>query len=82
MVFVGKLGYQTGAAVTYPVGTYDIDGGKVKLYSNRNGYRMPNYHRLDLGATYKIKDTPKFKSELVFSLYNAYGRENALFYFF
>ena len=37
---------------------------------------LPAYHRLDLGATYKFKEKKNFKSELSFSLYNAYGREN------
>ncbi|MEL7427433.1 MAG: hypothetical protein AAFN81_30870, partial [Bacteroidota bacterium] len=43
----------------------------------RNGYRMPNYHRLDLGLTWLRKKTEKFESSWNFSLYNAYGRENA-----
>jgi len=38
---------------------------------------MPSYHRLDLGATYKLKEHKRFSSELSFSLYNAYGHENA-----
>jgi hypothetical protein len=38
---------------------------------------MPNYHRLDLGATRQLKKRGRFTSELTFSLYNAYGRENA-----
>ncbi|MCT4615684.1 MAG: TonB-dependent receptor [Marinifilaceae bacterium] len=69
--------FQTGSAVTFPTGTYDIDGANIKLYSDRNAYRMPDYHRLDLGATCKLKETKRFSSELVFSLYNAYGRKNA-----
>jgi hypothetical protein len=69
--------YQTGKAVTFPAGVYDIDNQKVKRYTLRNSYRMPDYHRLDLGAIYTIKDTKDFKSELVFSVYNAYGRDNA-----
>jgi len=46
-------------------------------YAERNGYRAPSYHRLDLGATCLLKKTKKFESELAFSLYNAYGRRNA-----
>lgn len=38
---------------------------------------MPNYHRLDFGATMQLKKTKKWTKELVFSLYNVYGRENA-----
>ncbi len=69
--------YYTGNAITYPSGKYQINGKDVMYYAERNGYRMPAYHRLDLGATCLLKKTSKFQSELVFSLYNAYGRENA-----
>lgn len=69
--------YYTGNAVTYPSGKYEIDGELVPYYTERNGYRAPAYHRLDLGAVCVLKKTDKFYSELTFSLYNAYGRENA-----
>ncbi len=69
--------YYTGNAITYPSGKYQINGKDVMYYAERNGYRMPSYHRLDLGATCLLKKTAKFESELAFSLYNAYGRENA-----
>jgi len=69
--------YNTGNAVTFPSGKYKIDNQVLFYYTERNGYRMPAYHRLDLGATCKLRDTKKFSSELAFSVYNAYGRENA-----
>ncbi|MEI6694709.1 MAG: TonB-dependent receptor [Bacteroidota bacterium] len=69
--------YQTGNAVTFPSGKYEIAGQTTWLYTDRNAYRMPDYHRLDLGLTYKFKEKKHFNSELSFSLYNAYGRENA-----
>jgi len=69
--------YHTGNAVTFPSGKYEIDGQIVSLYTERNGYRMPAYHRLDLGATYQIKKTETRESSLNFSVYNAYGRQNA-----
>lgn len=69
--------YYTGNAITYPSGKYQIDGKDVMYYAERNGYRSPAYHRLDLGATCLLKKTAKFESELAFSLYNAYGRKNA-----
>lgn len=68
--------FYTGNAVTYPSGKYVIDGQIVPYYTERNGYRAPDYHRLDLGATCLLKKTKKYESELAFSLYNAYGREN------
>lgn len=69
--------FYTGDAVSFPSGKYRIGGEMVYYYTERNGYRMPNYHRLDLGAVLQLKKTKKFSSELAFTLYNAYGRENA-----
>jgi hypothetical protein len=71
--------YNTGNAVTFPSGKYIIEGKPVSYYTSRNGYRMPDYHRLDLGLTWIRKQTAKFESSWNFSVYNAYGRENAYF---
>ena len=71
--------YNTGNAVTFPNGKYEIDGHTVGYYTQRNGYRMPDYHRLDLGMTWIRKQTAAFESSWNFSVYNAYGRENAYF---
>ncbi|WP_348523303.1 TonB-dependent receptor plug domain-containing protein [Dysgonomonas sp. PF1-16] len=68
--------YYTGNAVTYPSGKYPVDGYEVPYFTERNGYRAPAYHRLDLEATKVLKKTKKFTSELSIGLYNAYGREN------
>jgi hypothetical protein len=70
--------YATGAPVTYPTGRFEIEGVYVPVYSARNEYRYPDYHRLDVSATWSFKGNEKrrFKSELNFSVYNAYGRHN------
>jgi hypothetical protein len=68
--------YNTGNAVTFPGGKYVIDGVIVPAYTNRNGYRMPDYHRLDLGVTLTNKNRGKFESSWNFSVYNAYARKN------
>ena len=69
--------FYTGNAVTFPSGKYQIDGQTYFIYTQRNGYRMPNYHRLDVGLTWEIKNTVKFESSLNFSIYNVYAHENA-----
>ncbi len=69
--------YYTGNATTFPSGKYQIENEVINYYTERNGYRMPAYHRLDIGATYMMKKTATKESSLTFSLYNAYGRENA-----
>jgi hypothetical protein len=49
-----------------------------KIYSTRNGSRMRDYHRLDFSVTFKEKkiEGRNFHWDLVFSIYNAYGRHN------
>ena len=74
--------YATGDAVTYPSGKYTIDGQTVSYYTERNGYRMPAYHRMDLGATYLTSKTERFESLLSFSIYNVYNRKNAYMIYF
>jgi len=69
--------YNTGNAVSFPSGKYREDGRTVYYYVQRNGYRMPAYHRLDLGATVELRRTRRFSSELAFGIYNAYARNNA-----
>ena len=69
--------FYTGNAVTFPSGKYQVDGQTYFIYTQRNGYRMPNYHRLDLGVTWLRKNTKKFESSWNLSIYNAYARENA-----
>ena len=69
--------YYTGNAITFPSGKYIMDGNIINYYTSRNGYRMPAYHRLDLGATILLKERRKYRSELNFGLFNAYGRKNA-----
>lgn len=73
----GSFVYYTGDAVTFPTGKYFVDGTLVNLYGDRNSERMPDYHRLDIGATYILKDSDKFYSDLNLSFYNVYNRKNA-----
>lgn len=70
--------YYTGSAVTFPSGKYQINGISVPYYTERNGYRMPAYHRMDIGVTLDNKKKREhFHSSWNFSVYNLYARENA-----
>ncbi len=73
--------YNTGNAVTFPSGKYRVNNQTTFLYTERNGYRMPAYHRLDIAATVQNKKNPyrKYQSSLTFGVYNVYGRENPYF---
>ena len=69
--------YYTGNAVTFPSGKYNIDGHTYFNYTEKNGYRMPTYKRLDIAATLQGKKTAKYESNWSFSIYNALNRANA-----
>ncbi|MFZ4861536.1 TonB-dependent receptor [Sphingobacterium sp. Mn56C] len=72
--------YYTGNAVTFPSGKYNLNGKTIFYFTERNGYRMPDYHRLDLSLTYDPKPVQvnkRFHSSWSFSVYNAYHKKNA-----
>lgn len=74
-----NFNYITGRPITIPVSKFSYDVYlSVLNYSERNEYRIPDYHRLDLSLT--IKDRPRnnkrFTSEWIISLFNVYGRRN------
>ncbi|MFW5762556.1 MAG: TonB-dependent receptor plug domain-containing protein [Cyclobacteriaceae bacterium] len=70
--------FGTGRGLTLPSGKYRFQGQVVDLYTGRNEYRMPPFHRLDLSLTWYSKDKPGrwWLSETNFSIYNFYGRQN------
>lgn len=72
----GLFVFNTGNAVTYPTGKYEIGGQTVFQYANRNANRMPSNHRLDLSATVQFKQRKKWSSDLSFGVYNIYGQQN------
>lgn len=71
--------YQTGNTMTIPIGYYFYMGSYITEYSDRNGYRIPPYHRLDIAVNWTIKKTSKFETGLNFSIYNVYNRKNPFF---
>lgn len=73
----GVFVYNTGNAVTLPIGKYNLGGQTLYQYANRNANRMPANHRLDFSATYENRKRKRFQSSWNFGLYNVYGRENA-----
>ena len=80
--FSGVWVYYTGNAVTFPSGFYQIDNIEYPYYTERNGGRMPNYHRLDLSLTIHNKPEKKFRTSWNFSVYNAYGQMNPYMIYF
>lgn len=63
----------------------DVYGGPLQPvvpdYRDRNNYRLPPYHRLDLGLVWRF--FPKWgESDLTISVVNAYDRRNTFFLYF
>lgn len=79
--------YGSGDLSWLPPGRFtfqDVPGAGFEAvvpdYRERNNFRLPAYHRLDLGLVYKF--FPKWgKSDLTLSVVNAYDRRNAFFIF-
>ena len=85
--------FGTGYATTLAQQTYNgIDGlsssisnnfefTTVEHIENRNNYRMPSFHRLDVGVNLH-KEKKHFIRTWSFGLYNAYSRQNPFYLFF
>jgi hypothetical protein len=82
--FSGAFTYHTGRPITLPLNAYEIDNITVTSFSERNKFRIPDYHRLDLGFTIEgnHKRRKLFDGTWSFSIYNVYGRKNPYTIFF
>jgi len=83
--FNANFVYGTGRPITAPTSSYSI--GQLRSladFSERNQFRIPDYHRLDVSITIGrgFKKSRKYKSEWNFAIYNVYGRLNAYSIFF
>jgi hypothetical protein len=84
--------FSTGHAVTLPLASVPFDGSNYMFiaynypsdyyhYDQKNNYRMPSTHRLDISANFH-KETKRFSSTFSIGLFNAYMHSNALYYDF
>ncbi|MEZ5057170.1 MAG: carboxypeptidase-like regulatory domain-containing protein [Saprospiraceae bacterium] len=77
--------YSTGLATSLPIGVYvtipniDLPPIKVLTFSEKNGFRMPAYHYLDIGGQYNWSGDFGDQS-LEFGIHNVYMRKNPIFY--
>ena len=78
--------YASGNAATLPLARYKAlsDGPfreEASYYGGRrNSFRMPAYHRMDVSLTYYFARRSERESALALSVYNAYNRQNPLFF--
>lgn len=64
--------YMSGQPLTAPDVKYEMDGTTYYYYSQRNAYRTPASHHLDVSATY-TKKSKKLTHQVAFGIYNLYN---------
>ncbi len=75
--------FNSGRPVTLPNGKFSYQGENIGYFNDRNGGRIPDYHRLDLSLQYESPARKKiFAGTWTFSVYNLYGRQNAFSVYF
>lgn len=82
--FTGGWTYHTGRPVTTPLSGYLVDYIKVANFSERNQYRIPDYHRLDIAFILEGNHKRKkfWDGTWALSFYNVYARRNPYTVFF
>ncbi len=76
--------YNTGRPITGVSSNYLLQNVIVTNFSDRNDFRLPDYHRLDMSYTFNLnrRKSARFKSDINLALYNVYGRKNAFSIFY
>lgn len=76
--FSSTFTYSTGRPITLPTGQYEYQYYKPSYITQRNGYLLPAYHRLDFSAVLTpLKNKNRhIQTKWVFAIYNAYNRNN------
>ena len=79
--FSGTWVYATGKPITEPIGFEEIEffnGRTLSIleFGDKNGFRLPSYHRLDLSATRDFSLGETSKASLGVSVFNAYQHQN------
>lgn len=82
--FSGNFTYRTGRPVSLPAHIYYVDGIGISDFPERNTYRLPDYHRLDIAFIIEGNHKRKklWDGTWVISAYNLYARKNAYSVFF
>jgi hypothetical protein len=80
----GVFVYGQGRAFTPVQSLYLIGQNISPNYGPRNSARLPDYHRMDIAATFTpgIGKEKKIQSAWVFSVYNTYSRLNPFFVYY
>jgi hypothetical protein len=82
--FSGNFTYHTGRPMTVPLSVYNVDGVLISDVSDRNNFRIPDYHRLDIAFIIEGNHKRKklWDGSWIISFYNLYARKNAYSIFY
>lgn len=82
--FSGNFTYNTGRPISLPSHIYYVNGIGISDFAERNTYRLPDYHRLDLAFIIEGNHKRKkiWDGTWIVSFYNVYLRKNAYSVFF
>jgi ferric enterobactin receptor len=79
--FSGNWVYGSGKPYTEPTGSDEVtmDNGRtmyIPTYGNKNGIRLPDYHRLDLSVSWDFLRRENDQARMGVSVFNAYNHAN------
>ena len=85
--FSANFTYVSGSPITAPTSRFTVQGITIPYdyYDERNNFRIPATHRLDIGMRWipgKKGKKKKVDDYFVFSIYNVYGNKNPFSIFF
>lgn len=83
-----SFSYNSGRPFTLPVAKYEFEGNLIPQFDQRNQYRLPDYHRLDISLKLTGKkinndgSLRRYQDYWTIVAYNVYGRNNVYSYLF
>lgn len=82
--FSGAFTYHTGRPISVPIAAYEIGDAYVIDFSERNNFRLPDYHRLDIALVIEGSNRKRkwMQAQWTAAVYNLYGRRNPYAAFF
>ena len=66
----------SGSNITIPEGSFQYYGASFNYYTQRNGYKVPAFHEVDLSLTIHNSKKAKWNSAWIFTVNNLYNRKN------
>lgn len=81
IVLSGTWTYGTGYPITLATERYTVNNEEILVYSEKNSFRMRDYHRLDVSVDFNKKTRWGERTWSV-SVFNLYNRQNPYYYYY